>query len=102
MEKLEKIASIINKARKESFLIGKIEEVVLKCSNVDNYYEIRFYVVNDDEKLLNEFDADVDAFIEAIEYFLLPKLRENFIAEIKETNYLYDDVEIVVICEDVE
>ena len=100
MEKLEKISGIINKARKESFWISKIEEVVLKGSNVDNYYEIRFYVV--EEKLLNDYDVDVYAVIEAIEYFLLPNLRENFIAEIKEVNYLYDDVEIVVICEDVE
>lgn len=108
MKKMEKILSIINKAKDESFWIGKIEKISLqnflsadykKSTNVKAYYEIRFYV--DEEKLLKDYDVDTDTVLEAIDYFLIPNLRKDFITEIKEVNYLYDDVEIVIVCEDV-
>lgn len=98
MKKMKQILNIIDEARKASFWISKIEEIVLKGS-LEDVYEIRFYV--NEEKLLNEFDVDVDAVTEAIDHFLIPNLRKDFIANIKEVNYLYDDVEIVIVCEDV-
>jgi len=108
MKKMKQILNIIDEARNSSFWIGKIEKVSLKnflsdCSkkdaNVKNYYEVKFYI--DEEKLLKDYDVDADAVIEAIEYFLLPNLRKDFIANIEEVNYRYDDVEIILICEDV-
>lgn len=112
MKNREQILNVINEVKKLSFWINLIEKVSLqnflsdcykKDYNVEgNYYEIRFYI--DEDKLLSKFgfDTNIDEIVEAVDYLLLPKLREKFIADIKEVSYLNSNIEIVIICESVE
>lgn len=101
MGKMEKVLNAINEAKKSSFWIRLIDKVSINKIDESNFYEIRFYLkfYVSDKIGLSEFDADIDAVIEAIDSFLLPELRKEFIVDITEINYFNDDVEIVLICE---
>lgn len=113
MEKMERISNAVHEAVKSSFLTRMIDKFSLKKLNSheeDNNvkkdrYEIRFYLsfVVTEELGLSEFDAEIDAVIEAIEYALFLKLDKefHFITKIKKVNCAESDVEIIAMCESV-
>lgn len=71
---------------------------------VSDYFEVKLHpshlIPSDLEPI--EYDTEINQLIESIHYRLLPKLREKFVVEFKEVNYLFDDVEIVLTCQSVE